>query len=313
MADIPTRQAFGEALCEIGESNSRLIVLDADLASATRTGLFRDKFPERHINAGIAEMNMVGMAAGLAASGKIAVASTFAVFGAGRAYEAIRNMVCYPKLNVKIACTHAGLGVGEDGATHQMLEDIALMNALPNMRVLVPADAAEARQMAYEAINSEGPFYIRLARQPSETIYDDTYRLEPSGGIDVIKDGDDAAIVACGTMVAKSLEAAGILARDGISCAVLNFSQIKPFDSFNLIAYAKKAKAIVTAEEHSLKGGLHSIVAAELAELHPTYVLGVGVDDKFGSSGPPDELFESYAITSADIAEKVRLALRKLI
>jgi transketolase len=310
---IATRQAYGEALCEIGGERQDVVVLDADLSGSTKTSLFRDKYPSRFFNAGIAEMNLVGMAAGLASCGLTPFVSTFAAFGAGRAYDALRSLVCYPGLNVKIACTHAGLTVGEDGATHQMLEDIALMNALPNMAVLVPADAAEAREMVRYAAQAKGPCYIRLGREPSDQIYDSSYRLDPSGGVDIIRDGQDCAIVACGAMVAEALRAARLLAEENVDCAVLNFSMIKPFDPFNLIAYAKKARAVVTCEEHTLKGGLHSIVSSVLAEYCPTYCLGVGVQDVFGQSGKPEELFSAYGLSPEAIKAKVREALRKAL
>ena len=309
---IATRDAYGQALAELGRKDSRIVVFDADLSGSTKTSIFKSEFPERHFNAGIAEMNMAGMAAGMAVSGKIPFISTFAVFGTGRIYDMIRNSIAYPKLNVKLAMTHSGLSVGEDGASHQMLEDIALMCALPNMTVFVPADAEEARQMVFEAARIDGPVYIRLGREKAVPVFNEYYNFTPSD-IHIVKDGSDVVLAACGIMTAKAIEAAERLKEDNISAAVLNFSSLKPVDAFNLIAYAKKTYAVITCEEHSVYGGLHSIVSQILAQNAPTIVEAVAVDDSFGESGKPEELLVKYSLTADEIIKKVKAALRKAL
>ena len=310
MADkIATRDAYAEALVALGEKNKDIVVFDADLSGATKTNAFKKAFPERHFNAGIAETNMTGMAAGMAACGKIPFISTFAVFGTGRNYDTIRSCICYPKLNVKLALTHAGLTVGEDGATHQMFEDIALTNALPNMTVFVPADAVEAKQAVTAAAEICGPVYIRLGRSKVDVIYDDTYKFVP-GKAHVAAEGEDVTIFACGIMVAKALEAKEILAKEGIYAAVVNVSTIKPLDKETVIKYAQGKKAVVTAEEHSVIGGLNSVICAALASEGIGVKVGaIGINDTFGESGPAEELLVKYGLTAEGIAAKVKETL----
>jgi len=257
---------------------------------------------------GIAEQNMLGVAAGLAASGKVPFASSFAVFAVGRAYDQIRNSIAYPKLNVKIAATHAGLTVGEDGGSHQMLEDIALMRAVPNMVVLVPADGVETREAVLRAAEYKGPVYIRLGRSKVETIFDETYRFQIGKGV-VVREGNDVTLVACGIMVATALEAAQKLEEEGISAAVVNISTIKPIDSALLVKMAETTGAMVTCEEHNIMGGLGSAVAEVLAEQCPIPMKRVGVEDKFGQSGLPDELLAGYGLTAEHIMEKAKEAI----
>lgn len=306
---IATRDAYAEALVALGEKNKDVVVFDADLSGATKTKAFKQAYPERHFNAGIAETNMTGMAAGMATCGKIPFISTFAVFGTGRNYDAIRSCICYPKLNVKLALTHAGLTVGEDGATHQMFEDIALTNALPNMTVFVPADATEAKQAVFAAAEINGPVYIRLGRSKVDVIYDDSYEFVP-GKAHVIKEGSDVTVFACGIMVAKALEAANILENEGISVSVVNVSTIKPLDRNTVIEYSKGRKAVVTAEEHSVIGGLNSVICSALASEGIGVKVGaVAMMDTFGESGPAEELLEKYGLTAEGIVKKVKETL----
>ena len=307
MADkIATREAYAEALVALGEKNKDVVVFDADLSGATKTNAFKKAFPDRHFNAGIAETNMTGMAAGMASCGKIPFISTFAVFGTGRNYDAIRSCICYPKLNVKLALTHAGLTVGEDGATHQMFEDIALTNALPNMTVFVPADAVEAKQAIFAAAEINGPVYIRLGRAKVDVIYDDNYVFTP-GKAHVLSEGEDVTIFACGIMVAKAIEAKEILAKEGISAGVVNVSTIKPLDKETVIKYSQGRKAIVTAEEHSVIGGLNSVICSALASEGIGVKVGaVGLNDTFGESGPAEQLLVKYGLTAEGIAAKVK-------
>ncbi len=300
---IATREAFSQAIVELGRKNEKIVVFNADLAHATKTYEFQKNFPDRHFNVGIAEMNMTGMAAGMAACGYIPFVSTFAAFGTGRNYDMIRNAVCYPNLNVKFALTHAGLTVGEDGATHQMLEDIALMNALPNMKIIAPADAVEAKQAIYAAAEINSPVYIRLGRAKTPVIYNDSYEFK-FGKADVLVDGEDVTLAACGIMVAKALQAREVLKEKGINAAVLNFSTIKPIDKKAVLDFAKKTQAFVTIEEHSLKGGLGSIIASVTAENYPCAVKMVGASDTFGESGKPEELLEKYGLGINDIVSK---------
>lgn len=307
---IATREAYGKTLVEIGGQYNNVIVLDADLSKATKTNAFKNAFPDRHINVGIAELNMNGIAAGLAASGKIPIVSTFAIFGTGRSYDAVRNSICYPKLNVKFALTHAGLTVGEDGATHQCIEDIALMNVLPNMTVFVPADAVETRQAILEALKINGPVYIRLGRDKTDVIYDENYVFTP-GKAHVMADGADVTLAACGIMVVRAMQARKILKEKGIDAAVINCSTIKPFDAETLSTYAKKTGAVVACEEHSMFGGLGSIVAKTVCDHYPVPVEQVAVMDTFGESGKPAELLEKYGLTAEEIVKKALKAVAR--
>ncbi|MBO5428484.1 MAG: transketolase family protein [Peptococcaceae bacterium] len=310
MASIATRDAYGEALAELGAVNENIVVLEADLSKSTKTSDFKKVYPERHFNMGIAEQNMLGVAAGFAAAGKIPFASSFAVFATGRAYDQIRNSIAYPNLNVKIAATHAGLTVGEDGGSHQMLEDIALMRALPNMTVIVPADGIETKQAVKAAADYEGPVYIRMGRPKVPVLFDENYTFEIGKGV-VLKEGTDVTLVGTGIMVSKAVEAAELLAAEGISAAVVNISTIKPLDAELIIAQAQKTGAIVTCEEHNIYGGLGSAVAEVLVENCPVPMARVGVADKFGESGLPDELLEKYGLTAANIAAQAKAVIAK--
>ncbi len=310
MANIATRDAYGQALAELGALNDKVVVLDADLSKSTKTNDFKKVFPERFFNMGIAEQNLLGTAAGFAAAGKIPFASSFAVFAVGRAYDQIRNSIAYPKLNVKIAATHAGLTVGEDGGSHQMLEDIALMRALPNMTVIVPADGVETKQVIMAAAAYDGPVYIRLGRPKVPVLFDETYQFEIGKGV-VLKDGADVTLVATGIMVSKAMEAAEALAADGISAAVVNISTIKPLDQQLIIEMAQKTGAMVTCEEHNIYGGLGSAVAEVLVEHCPVPMARVGVEDSFGESGLPDQLLEKYGLTAANIADKAKAVISR--
>jgi transketolase len=299
-----TREAYGQALVEL-ISNEKVVVLDADLAKATKTIDFKNACPERFFDMGIAEGDMVGTAAGLAAEGKVPFASTFAIFAAGRAFEQIRNSVCYPKLNVKIAATHAGVTVGEDGGTHQSVEDISLMRSLPNMVVLNPADEIEARQAVFAAAEYYGPVYIRLGRAATPTIHDENYKFEIGKG-EVLAEGSDVAIIATGIMVAKALEAAEKLKAEGINATVVNIGTIKPLDKELILKVAKETGKVVTAEEHSIIGGLGSAVCEVLAQEDPTKVKMIGLNDTFGQSGTPAALLEYYKLTVENIVETVK-------
>ena len=310
MASIATRDAYGEALAELGAVNENIVVLEADLSKSTKTSDFKKVYPERHFNMGIAEQNMLGVAAGFAAAGKIPFASSFAVFATGRAYDQIRNSIAYPNLNVKIAATHAGLTVGEDGGSHQMLEDIALMRALPNMTVIVPADGIETKQAIKAAAEYEGPVYIRMGRPKVPVLFDENYTFEIGKGV-VLKEGTDVTLVGTGIMVSKAVEAAELLAAEGISAAVVNISTIKPLDAELIVAQAQKTGAIVTCEEHNIYGGLGSAVAEVLVENCPVSMARVGVADKFGESGLPDELLEKYGLTAANIAAQAKAVIAK--
>lgn len=306
-----TRDAYGEALKELGAVYPDLVVLDADLSASTKTQDFAKVYPERFFDCGIAEGNMMSVAAGLAAAGKIPFASTFAIFGAGRAYEQIRNSICYPNLNVKVALTHAGLTVGEDGATHQMLEDVALMRVLPNMTVIVPADAAETRAAVRWAAAHHGPVYIRMGRAKCDDITDPEAVFTP-GKAAVLRKGYDITIMACGIMTAKALAAADILKGAGITARVINMSSIKPIDEETIIKAAAETGAIVTAEEHSVRGGLGSAVAEVVVKHAPVPMAMIGVEDRFGESGKADDLLKAYGLTAAHIAEMaLRLYKRK--
>lgn len=297
-----TRDAYGETLKELGAIYPDLVVLDADLSASTKTQDFAKVYPDRFFDCGIAEGNMMSVAAGLAAAGKIPFASTFAIFGAGRAYEQIRNSICYPKLNVKIALTHAGLTVGEDGATHQMLEDIALMRVLPNMTVIVPADAEETKAAVKWAASYQGPVYIRMGRAKCDDVTTENTPFIP-GKATVLRKGYDITIIACGIMVSKALQAADILKGAGITARVINMSSIKPIDEDVIIKAASDTGAIVTAEEHQVQGGLGSAVAEVVVKHCPVPMAMIGVEDRFGESGKADDLLKAYGLTAAHIAE----------
>lgn len=307
---IATRDAYGEALVELGNINKDVVVLDADLSKSTKTNDFGKAFPERFFNMGIAEQNLLGTAAGFAASGKIPFASSFAVFAVGRAYDQIRNTIAYPHLNVKIAASHAGLTVGEDGGSHQMLEDIALMRVLPGMTVIVPADGIETRQAVLAAAEYDGPVYIRLGRPKVPVLFDDNYRFQIGKGV-LMQDGTDVTLIATGIMVSKALEACELLQAEGISAAVINISTIKPLDAGLISKWAEKTGAVVTCEEHNIIGGLGSAVAEALAERHPVPMARVGVADAFGQSGLPDELLAKYGLTAENIAEKAKAVIAR--
>ena len=303
-----TREAYGEALRELGGQNENIVVLDADLSGSTKTAMFKKVYPTRFFNAGIAEQSMIGTAAGLAAAGKIPFASTFAVFATGRAFEQIRNSVCYPKLNVKIAATHSGLTVGEDGATHQAIEDVAIMRSLPNMTVVVPADAAEAAAAVRFAAEYNGPMYIRLGRSGVPDVFDETYEFKFGKAV-TLKEGKDVTLIGMGIMTSAALEAAEMLAEEGISATVLNMPTIKPIDEDAIVAAANATGAIVTCEEHSIIGGLGSAVAEVLAEKASARLVRVGVKDTFGESGKPADLLKKYGLTAADIVAAAKQAI----
>ncbi len=303
---IATRESYGNALAELGAQYKDLVVLDADLAGATKTGVFKKAFPDRHIDCGIAEGNMMTVAAGLAAAGKVPFASTFAMFAAGRAFEQVRNSIGYPHLNVKIGATHAGISVGEDGASHQCNEDIALMRTIPGMTVINPADDVEAKAAVKAAIEYEGPVYLRFGRLAVPVINDPaSYRFEIGKGI-TMREGKDVTIIATGLEVSESLEAAKLLEADGISAEVINIHTIKPLDTELVVAAAKKTGKVVTVEEHSIIGGLGGAVAEVLAEQAPTKMLRIGVNDTFGESGPAKALIEKYGLDAKSIYEKVK-------
>ncbi len=303
---IATRESYGNALVELGKEHENLVVLDADLAEATKTGMFKKQFPERHIDCGIAESNMIGVAAGLAATGKVPFASTFAMFAAGRAFEQVRNSVGYPHLNVKIGATHAGISVGEDGATHQCNEDIALMRTIPGMIVINPSDDVEARAAVKAAYELDGPVYLRFGRLAVPVINDrPDYKFEIGKGV-LLKEGKDVTIVATGLCVSESLAAAEKLVAEGIDAEVINIHTIKPLDDELIAASAKKTGKVVTVEEHSVIGGLGSAVCNCLCEKAPTPVCKIGVNDVFGESGPAVKLIEKYGLDANGIYEKVK-------
>ncbi len=311
MADIKkaaTRQSYGEALVELGAVNQKIYVIDADLSKATMTAGFKKAFPDRFINAGIAEGNMVTMAAGMATAGIIPFASSFAMFAAGRAYEQIRNAIGYPKLNVKICATHAGLSVGEDGATHQCCEDIALMRTIPGMTILNPADDAETKACIKAAAEMYGPVYVRLGRLPVPAINGEDYKFELGKGV-TLREGKDVTIVATGLMVHEALKACEILAQEAINARLINIHTIKPIDRGIIMKAARETGAIVTAEEHTIMGGLGSAVCDVVCETCPVPVLKVGVEDVYGSSGPAAEVLKAYGLDAAHIAEKAKQAV----
>ena len=303
---IATRESYGNALVELGKEHEEIVVLDADLAAATKTAIFKKAFPERHINCGIAEANMIGVAAGLAAAGKIPFASSFAMFVSGRAYEQVRNSVGYPKLNVKIGASHAGISVGEDGATHQCNEDIALMRMIPEMVVINPSDDVEARAAVKAAYEHDGPVYMRFGRLAVPVINNNPdYKFELGKGV-VLREGKDVTIIATGLPVANCLEAAEMLAADGIEAKLINIHTIKPLDEELVVAAAKETGKIVTVEEHSVIGGLGSAVCDVLSEQAPTKVLKIGINDVFGESGPALELIKKYGLDAESIYQKVK-------
>ena len=303
---IATRESYGNALAELGKEKDNLVVLDADLAAATKTGIFKKAFPERHIDCGIAEANMTGIAAGLSTCGKVPFVSTFAMFAAGRAYEQVRNSIGYPHLNVKIGATHAGISVGEDGATHQCLEDIALMRTIPGMVVINPADDVEARAAVHAAYDHVGPVYLRFGRLAVPVFNDEaTYKFEIGKGI-VLKEGKDVTIFATGLCVNETVEAEKLLAKDGIDAEIINIHTIKPIDRELVVKSALKTGKVVTVEEHSVIGGLGSAVCDVLCEEAPTKVLKIGVNDVFGESGPALELLHKYELDAEGIYKKVK-------
>lgn len=306
MAKRATRESYGEAL-KIYGADERIVVLDADLSKSTKTEVFKKEYPDRFINMGIAEANMMCVAAGLASCGKIAFASTFAMFAAGRAYEQIRNSIGYTKLNVKIGATHAGISVGEDGASHQCLEDIALMRTIPGMVVINPADDIEAMQAVKAAIDYEGPVYMRFGRLAVEDINPADYKFEIGKGVEV-KDGSDVSIIATGLMVQEAMKAADMLAEEGISARVINIHTIKPIDEEIITKAAKETGAIVTAEEHYIMGGLGSAVTEVVCANAPVPVKIIGTD-RYGKSGKPAELFEEYGLTAENIAAQAKAAM----
>lgn len=303
---IATRDSYGNALTELGKEYDNLYVLDADLAAATKTGIFQKAFPERHIDCGIAECNMVGIAAGMATTGKIPFVSSFAMFAAGRAFEQVRNSVAYPHLNVKIGATHAGISVGEDGATHQCNEDIALMRTIPGMVVINPSDDVEAKAAVRAAAEYDGPVYLRFGRLAVPVINDaPDYKFEIGKGV-LLQEGTDITLVATGLCVSETLEAAKKLEADGISVEVINIHTIKPLDEEIIVTSAKKTNKVVTVEEHSVIGGLGSAVCDALAANYPTKVMKIGVNDVFGESGPAVELIKKYGLDSESIYNRVK-------
>jgi transketolase len=306
---VATRDAYGAALLELGKRNNNIVVLDADLSGSTKTKGFSKAFPERFFNMGISEQDLIGTAGGLSLTGKIPFASTFAVFETGRAWEQIRQTLCYSHLNVKLVATHSGITVGEDGASHQALEDVALMRVLPGMTVIVPADGFETKQAIDTVAEFKGPVYVRLGRSKVPAVMPEGYKFR-IGKAYTYSLGEDATIVAAGIMVAPALQAKDMLAKEGIDAGVINMSTIKPLDGDALLAAAGKAKLILTAEEHSIIGGLGSAVSEFLSENHPVRVIKLGVRDTFGCSGPPKELIQLYGLTAENIADMIKNNLR---
>lgn len=302
---IATRQSYGEALAKLGKENDNIVVLDADLSGATKTNIFAKEFPDRFFDIGISEQDMIGTAAGFATCGKIPYASTFAVFAAGRAYDQIRNSICYPNLNVKICATHAGITVGEDGATHQMLEDISIMRTLPNMTVISASDDVQAK-WAVEAISKiEGPVYLRLSRMATPVIYDENQKFEIGKAVQ-IGEGIDATIIATGDVVCEAIKAKEELEKQGINVRVIDMHTIKPIDRETIVKCAKETKKIITIEDHSIIGGLGSAVCEVLAEEYPCKVIRMGIKDEFGKSGKAEELLKYFKLTNEDIIDEVK-------
>lgn len=307
---ISNREAYGRALVSLGEKNPDVVVLEADLGKSTHTYLFGQRFPERYVTMGVAEANMMGVAAGLAAAGKIPYASTFCVFASMKACEQVRNSIAYPGLNVKIVATNAGIEIGADGVTHQAIEDIAIMRALPNMTVVVPSDPIMTAKVIHLASDFEGPMYVRLGRQPTPTLYADDLRLEFGQAI-TAREGDDVTLIAVGNMVWRALEAAEILAGEGVTARVLDMHTIKPIDDAALVKAAEETGCIVTAEDHNFLGGLGGAVAEVLSSERPVPLVRVGLQDTFAQSGDPDELLEFYGLTTEHIAAAARQAMKR--
>ena len=313
MADVikvATRDAYGKALVELGEKNPNVVVLDADLAAATKTGGFKKAFPDRFLDTGIAESNMMGVAAGLATTGYTVFASSFAMFSAGRAFEQVRNTIGYPHLNVKIGATHAGISVGEDGASHQCCEDIALMRSIPGMVIINPADDVEARAAVLAAAEMDGPVYMRFGRLAVPRIFDEDYKFEIGKAV-TLKEGTDVTIIATGLMVKEAIEAAEALEAEGVSVELINMHTIKPLDKEAVVAAAKKTGCIVTAEEHNVIGGLGDAVCDAVCEEYPVPVVKVGVEDTFGKSGPALDLLPLFGLDAKNIVEKAKIAISK--
>lgn len=310
MTKIATRDAYGDALVALGKKRNDVVALDADLSGSTKTGKFAKAFPDRFFNIGIAEQDMMGTAAGLAIGGKLPFASTFAVFATGRAWEQVRQSICYPNLNVKIVASHAGITVGEDGGSHQSVEDIAVMRVLPHMTVIVPADGPETMQAIEAVAEHKGPCYVRVGRNKVPTLFGEDYKFR-IGKAHVFHEGKDAAVIAAGIMVAEALKARDLLKAEGIDAGVINMSTIKPLDSEAVIAAAKRCGAIVTAEEHSIIGGLGGAVAEALAESAPVPLVRIGVKDTFGTSGDQEGLLKRYGLSSEDIAKAVKEVIKK--
>jgi len=310
MEKVSLRDAYGDTLVKLGERDERIVVLDADLSGSTKTAKFAKKFPDRFFNMGIAEINMMNTAAGLAASGKIPFVSTFAIFGTGRAWEAVRQSICYPKLNVKIVCTHGGVTVGEDGASHQALEDVANMRNIPNIKVIVPADDVETVQVIEKIAYTDGPFYVRLSREKFPRIFNNSYKFEIGKG-HVLVEGEDVTIIANGVMTSFALLAAEMLEREGISAEVIHMPTVKPIDKELIVKSASKTKAVVTAEEHSIIGGLGSAVAEVLVENSPVPMERLGTPDTFGLSGKGWELLHYFKLDENGIIEKVKKVLER--
>ena len=313
MADVikvATRDAYGKALVELGEKNPNVVVLDADLAAATKTGAFKKAFPDRFFDTGIAEGNMMGVAGGLATTGFTVFASSFAMFSAGRAFEQVRNTIGYPHLNVKIGATHAGISVGEDGASHQCCEDIALMRSIPGMVIINPADDIEARAAVFAAADHDGPVYMRFGRLAVPRVFDEGYKFEIGKAV-TLKEGTDVTIIATGLMVNEAIEASKVLEAEGISVELINMHTIKPLDKAAVVAAAKKTGCIVTAEEHNIIGGLGDAVCDAVCEEYPVPVVKVGVEDTFGKSGPAVDLLHIFGLDAANIVEKAKIALSK--
>jgi transketolase len=311
MADVvkkATRDSYGDALVELGAKYDNLVVMDADLAAATKTGKFKKAYPDRFFDAGIAEGNMISVAAGMAATGKLVFASSFAMFAAGRAFEPIRNSIGYPHLNVKIGATHAGLSVGEDGATHQCCEDIGIMRTIPGMTIINPADDTEAKAAVYAAAEYQGPVYLRFGRLAVPTLFDSSYKFEIGKGV-TLREGTDVTIIATGLMVGEAIAAAELLANEGISARLINIHTIKPIDKDIIIAAAKETGAIVTTEEHNIIGGLGSAVAEVVAENCPVPVIRHGVEDTFGKSGPALQVLKVFGLTAENIVAKAKAAI----
>ena len=305
---VATRASYGAMLAELGAKRDDFVVLDADLAAATQTGVFKKAFPERFYDCGIAEQNMIGIAAGIAATGKKVICSSFAMFAAGRAYEQVRNSVGYPKLNVIIGATHAGISVGEDGATHQCNEDIALMRTIPGMTIINPADDTEARLAVEAALDHDGPVYMRFGRLAVPVIFGDDYKFEIGKGVE-LKEGTDVTIIATGLMVNEAFQAYDMLKAEGISARIINIHTIKPLDTDIVIKAAKETGAIVTAEEHTVIGGLGSAVCEALSEVCPVPVVKLGVNDTFGHSGPAPKLLDEFGLRAVNIVEKAKQAI----